>query len=429
MNGYRSNLTHMLNKLYNLFQKKNHILSMTELKHWEYIKELALQDVKINYYNDSFIKEFLKYDLIFGKNLKLNIFKYPELILPVDCFHKIVFLNGNLISSLSDVQIDPWILSFDTSNDRYAVNRPIYPNIFLYLAECLSDSLIKIKLPQKSITTKPLYLLHIHSGSDIPNQLATTHYYYHINLEKDTNACIIEHFISINENIHFTGNRMIISADERSKLDYIKLIFENKNSYHFSNQDIHMKKFAQINSNSFTISGPRFMSNQLHSNINYVGSSLYINNLSLISSNSTHDIRTYLEHNNQAPAISRQLHKIIAKENSIGFFKGLIKINPNSIDSDAKMINNNLLLDKSASIYSFPELEIYSDAVQCSHGSTIGQIDSNYVFYLKTRGITQKNAVKMLIYAFTAESTKDIQNSILKDFIINKINCDLTRKK
>lgn len=428
MDGYLNNTNRVLNEWYNLFKQKRSIFSKKELKHWEYIKKFEILNFKNDYCKYISIEDFLQHHFVCSKHCKHNQLKYKKLELPIDC-HKLIFIDGKFFPSLSDSIIDPWILNINTNFENYKTLTPINPNIFLYLTESLSDAIIHITLPEKVIPKKPLYLLHIQSGSTIQDQLVTSHYYHYIDIKKNTNACIIEHFISLNEDKHFTGTRMILSIDEQAIFQHVKLVCENQNSYHISHQDINIKKNSEIDSNSFIIEGPKFIHHKVNSKINDLQSSLSINSLSVLSKKSVCDIQTYLEHNNQGYAVSKQLHKIIANNNSTGIFKGLIKVNKKSVNTDAKMINNNLLLHQSASIYSIPKLEIYSDAVQCGHGSTIGQIDVNDLFYLNTRGITQKDALKILICAFTEEVTQKIKHSLLKNFIMEKINYAVIRGK
>lgn len=428
MDGYLNNKTRVLNEWFNLFkQQKSYVLSMKDIKHWEHITKFGLLNFKNDYCKYSSIEKFLRFHFVFSKNFKLDLLKCQELSLSIDC-HRLVFINGCFFPILSDYMIDPWIVKIENFNNCN-ISQPICPNIFLYLTECLSNKIIKIKLPEKSITKKPLYLLYINSGSNITNQLVTSHYNHYLDIGKDTNAFVIEHFISVNNNKHFTGSRMIMSINEGSKLDHVKLIFENSNSYHISHQDININNSAAVNSNTFVIDGPKFVHNKINSKINHLQSSLSINSLSFLSKKNICNILTYIEHNNTNSSISKQLHKIIATNHSIGIFEGLIKVNQKSINTNATMINNNLLLHRSASIYSIPKLEIYSDAVQCKHGSTIGQINSNDLFYLNTRGITKEDALKILTYAFTEDLIKKIKHSLLKNFIIQKIDYVLTGKK
>lgn len=421
MHGYLDDESRILHEWYDLFRQNNQVPSNQELIYWKHIMQFGLKKFQKDLHNSYLIEKFLKNHFTVNKKLERNISKYQKLILPIDSY-RLVFMNGKFLPSYSDSIINPWLLHFDKNSNRYKISQTIQQNLFLHLIEYLSNSIIKIKLPEHTTTKKPLYLLHMHSGSKIVNQLITSHYYYDINLGKNTNSCIIEHFVSIDGGGHFNGSLMNISINEQSILDHIKLISENQHSYHISNHDFNIKTHSHVNTTVFIVPGPQFVHHQINSKINHIQSFLSANSLSVLLNDNVCNIQTYLEHNNTDHAISKQLHKIIAKDHSTGVFKGLIKVNQKSINTDAKMINNNLLLNQLASIYSIPTLEIYSDAVQCGHGSTVGQIDKNCLFYLNTRGIPSEDALIMLIYAFTEEITKKIKNPVLRDCIINKIN-------
>lgn len=426
MVGYMHDKIRVLREWYQLFQQKHHyIISDSACKHWNRVVTCGFPNFKNDSWKYAVFEEFLKHHFIFHEDTKLNIIdEYERLKLSIDSY-VVVFINGRFSLELSDTSIDPWILKFDNSSDRYDIN-PIFPDMFLYLTECLSNSMVRIRLPKKTITKKPLYLLYITEGSYTIDKLVTSHYYSQLEIEQDTESCVIEHFISANNGSYFNGSRTIISVGSRSKLDHVKLVFENEKSYHIAHQDIHSQKSTVINSNLFII-GPKFTFHKINSSIDHDQVLLSLNSLVFLLHQNTGDIHTYLKHNNKDYSISKQLHKIIAGDRSIGMFTGLIKVNKNAINTDAKMINNNLLLSQYASIYSVPKLEIYSDAVQCSHGATIGQINLDHLFYLSTRGLSKTNALKILIYSFTIEIIKQIKSSSLKDCIIEKFNNNLIR--
>ncbi|URJ23454.1 Fe-S cluster assembly protein SufD [Blochmannia endosymbiont of Camponotus sp. C-003] len=429
MVGYADNKDRVLNEWYGLFKQKNNINSDLVHKYWERIKILGLPNFNKDNWKHTAFKEFLTYNFEFSKNFKLNAPQYEKLSFPIDAYC-LTFVNGLLAPELSDKNIDPWIMKINRDPNRHEITHPIQPEMFLYLTEYLSDATIHISLPTKKITKKPLYLLYINEGSNVKNKLVTSHYHHHLHIGNDSNTCVIEHFISINKNnSHFSGARMSITTGNRSKLDHFKLIFENNASYHIAHNDINIGQYSNVHSNIFVILGPKFTSHQTSAKINHSGSSLSLNSLILLSKQDIGNICTYLEHNNQEYASSTQLHKIIACNHSTGVFNGLIKVNPNSIKTDGIMINNNLLLNQDATIYSVPKLEIYSDDVKCSHGATIGHIDADHLFYLSTRGIPKKDALKMLIYAFTIEITGLIKHAMLQDIILKKINKALIRIK
>lgn len=427
MDGYLNNKNRVLNEWYQLFIQKRHILSSQDYKYWEHIKTLDLPHPNNDNWKYTSLKNFLEHNFISTKNITLNASKYKKLTLPIESY-RLVFINGQFSKILSDSSIDPWVIKIYNTSNRYIISDPIQPDVFSYLTECLSDETIHLKLPKGKKTKKPLYLLYIDEGSNIKNQLLTSHYHHYFEIEHDTDTAIIEHFVSTNNiNGHFSGARTSTIVGDRSNLHHIRLIFENRLSYHTSHHDINIGRSTHVNSNTFIILGPKFTYHKTNAKLNHEKSSLSLNSLMLLGNTDIGDIRTYLEHNNQNYALSRQLHKIIACNYSTGIFNGLIKVNAGSVKTDGKMINNNLLLHKNATINSIPKLEIYSDNVQCTHGSTIGQINNDHLFYLITRGIPEEDAFKILIYAFAMEVTEFIQDALLKDIILAKINQTLTR--
>ena len=120
---------------------------------------------------------------------------------------------------------------------------------------------------------------------------------------------------------------------------------------------------------------------------------------------------------------SNELYKGIFDENAKGVFNGKVMVRPDAQKTNAFQSNNNLLLTDSASIDTKPQLEIYADDVACSHGCTIGQLDENALFYLRSRGIAKKEAQAMLMYAFANDVLENIKLSELKDKL-NRIIAD-----
>ncbi|MCL6408736.1 FeS cluster assembly protein SufD, partial [Dickeya dadantii] len=102
-------------------------------------------------------------------------------------------------------------------------------------------------------------------------------------------------------------------------------------------------------------------------------------------------------------------------------FNGMIKVAPHALKTDGQMTNNNLLLGRLAEVDTKPQLEIYADDVKCSHGATIGRMDEEQLFYLRSRGITQQDAQQMIIFAFAAEVTEAIENESLRDAVLERI--------
>jgi Fe-S cluster assembly protein SufD len=126
---------------------------------------------------------------------------------------------------------------------------------------------------------------------------------------------------------------------------------------------------------------------------------------------------------------SNEMYKGIYLGNSKGVFNGKIMVRPDAQKIDAFQSNNNLLLSENATIDSKPQLEIYADDVKCSHGCTIGQLDDDALFYMRSRGIREKEAKAVLTYAFASEAVNNFTIAEVKKLaqkrIAEKLHVDL----
>ena len=136
------------------------------------------------------------------------------------------------------------------------------------------------------------------------------------------------------------------------------------------------------------------------------------------------DVRTYLDHAH--PHCSSDQHfRGILNGHSRGVFNGLVLVRKHAQQTDAQQSNKNLLLSRDARIDTKPQLEIYADDVKCAHGATVGELDSDALFYLQSRGIGKKDATLMLTRAFAAEVTQEINIDSLQAYVQGKIAASL----
>ncbi|MGL4214292.1 MAG: SufD family Fe-S cluster assembly protein, partial [Morganella morganii] len=180
---------------------------------------------------------------------------------------------------------------------------------------------------------------------------------------------------------------------------------------------------ARVESTSFLLGG-KLTRHHTSTQLNGEGIVLAMNSLVLPKHGEIADTRTYLEHN-KGYCESRQRHKTIVMDNSRAVFNGMIKVAPHALKTDGQMSNNNLLLGRKAEIDTKPQLEIYADDVKCSHGATVGRIDEEQLFYLRTRGIAEKAAKQMIILAFAAELTDAISDEVLNNVVMARIRQSL----
>ncbi|TKI05635.1 Fe-S cluster assembly protein SufD [Martelella alba] len=407
-----------LQQWHHLFESRNISRSAQAHVHWQNVQRLGLPTRRHEHWRYTPLEGLLSHDFSLADAPDLSPMECDRLSLPLDAV-RLVFVDGRFNERLSSVEQGAWQVEVERGADRSVLPEAIQPDIFLHLTESLSLETALIRLPAGKTAEKPLYLLHISSGSQSNDELNTVPYRHHLSVENGASGEVIEHFASLDGRGHFTGARLTMAVGDNARLAHIKLAFENRASYHFAHNDIAIGRDAYVRSNSFLL-GDGLTRHQTSAQLNGEGADLAINSLLLPAGNNVTDTRTYLEHN-KGYCLSRQLHKIIARDRGKGVFNGLIKVAKHAIKTDGQMTNNNLLLDRLSEVDTKPQLEIYADDVKCSHGATVGRIDEEQMFYLRSRGIPRDDAQRMIIHAFAAEITEAVDNQGVRDFILAHI--------
>ncbi|PPI86803.1 Fe-S cluster assembly protein SufD [Candidatus Pantoea edessiphila] len=422
MAGSLNNNVSALKKWYDLFTFNQVNRSLHAQKHWNYLIKTGLPDNKDENWKYTPLTNFLSQQFVFPKKTKFSIDKINQLTLQLNA-SRLVFVNGYFELSLSSYDNSIFEINNKTISEDLKLPEPIHPEIFLHLTESLAEQINIIRVSSNKVSSTPLYLLHINDGQK--DGLNTVHYRNHLILEKNTKIEVIEHFLTLNSNAHFTGSRLTFNISDHANLQHTKLAFENNKSYHFSHNDMIIGDNAQVVSNTFLI-GTKISRHNNSIKLNGKHSELIINSLSVPTNQEIADIRIYLEHN-KSDCKSRQIHKAIVLDKSCAVFNGHIKVAPSALKTDGNMINNNLLLCDQAQVNTKPQLEIYADDVKCSHGVTIGCIDNEQIFYLTSRGIKKKDAQLMLVNAFAVELIEALDNNVVKQDILNHINKRISR--
>ena len=155
------------------------------------------------------------------------------------------------------------------------------------------------------------------------------------------------------------------------------------------------------------IFGGGFIRNNLNFEQNGSHCESNMNGISLLDGKQLGDNHTFIDHKT-AHCTSNEMYKGIYLGKSKGVFNGKILVRKDAQKIDAFQANNNLLLSENSTIDSKPQLEFYADYVKCSHGCTIGQLDDDPLFYMRSRGIGIKEAKSLLTYAFASEAIENI---------------------
>ncbi|MDN0095802.1 Fe-S cluster assembly protein SufD [Yersinia rohdei] len=398
-----------------LFKQRQSSLGAGASAHWQQVLELGFPSIKHEDWKYTPLERLLAHNFSFADTAVVTAAQRDQLSLVQDA-HRLVFIDGRYAPELSDNECGPYQLTPLTENTP--IPAAIQSEVFLHLTESLAQEALHIRLPAGKHSDKPLYLLHISSGkgTEVVN---TSHYRHHLAIESGAQAEVIEHFVSLNDEAHFTGARLTLAVGDNAELNHCKLAFETPHSYHFAHNDLVLSRDARARSYSFLL-GAGLTRHNTSAQLNGEGATLSINSLLLPVGREICDTRTYLEHN-KGYCESRQLHKTIVRERGKAIFNGMIKVAQHALKTDGQMTNNNLLLSKLAEIDTKPQLEIYADDVKCSHGATVGRIDAEQLFYLQSRGISQPDAQQMIIFAFAAELTEAIHHENIRKVILARI--------
>jgi len=234
----------------------------------------------------------------------------------------------------------------------------------------------------------------------------------------EAEVLICDHSLSTHE--YLTNSITEIFSDKNSNFNLTRIQNEHNDSVQITNTFAHQEKDSVVTSNTISLHGGMIRNNV---NVTMNGENCENNAFGLFLADKNQHIDNYTYINHLKPnCISKQLYKGILDDNSRGAFTGRIHVWPDAQKTLAYQKNNNILLTDNAKMYSKPQLEIYADDVKCSHGATVGQLDEEALFYMMSRGISQKESRLLLMYAFAYEVISQIKLPALRERIIELVD-------
>ena len=220
---------------------------------------------------------------------------------------------------------------------------------------------------------------------------------------------------SLTHNVSFTNTLMEVFAEEEAVVDHYKIQNKGRNSGLITNSFIHQKKSSHVSTNMITLNGG-FTKNILDVQLAEPNCRSDHYGLYLVDSNQHVDNQVYIDHM-AADCYSNQLYKGILDDEARAVFSGKVMVRRNAQRTIAHQNNKNILLTDEAKANTQPHLEIYADDVKCSHGATVGQLDPDAMFYLRSRGLCERTARQIMMIAFAGEVVKKISIEALQDRI------------
>jgi Fe-S cluster assembly protein SufD len=343
--------------------------------------------------------------------------------------YKVIFIDGVYSPFLSNTThdgLDVCLMSAALSKPKY---RQLIDTYFNKIAPeddsmtALNTSYAKegayIYIPKSVVAEKPIEIIHFSSGNETALWLQPRNL---IVVDENAQVQIIERHQSLKEHPVVTNSVTEIYVHQSAFLDYYKLQNDLPSASLIDNTFIVQEKNSHASVHTFSLGGKL-----IRNNLRYFHKGEHI--LSTLKGvtilhDKQHVDHATLVHHAQPNCESYQDYKGIFAERSEGVFNGQILVDKIAQKTNAFQQNNNILLDDKATVNTKPQLEIFADDVKCSHGCTIGQLDEEALFYLRSRGIPKKEAKALLTYAFANNVLESVQLPSLK----KRINGQIAKK-
>lgn len=288
-------------------------------------------------------------------------------------------------------------------------------NGLIALNEAFFSDGVFIHIPDNTKVEIPFQIVSIVNTKD--NCLINNKFI--VSLGKNAEATLIHCDDSIERESSFTNNVTEVFMGENSRLNYYKTENKDADSILVNSLFVHQQSGSKFRSTAITFNAG-FVCNIFNVNLNKPYAEAELNGLYLVDKQQSCDNHIFINHA-ASDCVSRQMYKGIMDDEASANFHGHILVAPDSQRTAAFQTNRNLLLTDKAHVTTKPFLEIYADDVQCSHGATVGQLDEEALYYLRTRGIGEAAANRLLMFAFANDIVQNVEIEALRDRLSNMV--------
>lgn len=280
---------------------------------------------------------------------------------------------------------------------------------FVALNTALFEDGVVIHVAKNAVVARPIHLVFASKAEDLP---FATHPRVLIVVEPGAEATVLESHLGFG-GTYFSNPVVEVVVGANAKFEHTKVQDESLDAYHIATIDGLQFGDSVFTSNSVQY-GAKLGRTDLNVFLNGQNVECWLNGVYVGTGAQLLDNHTRLDHA-QPNGNSFEVYKGILDERSNGVFNGKIYVHQDAQKTDAKQTNQALLLSGNATIETKPQLEIYADDVKCTHGATVGQLDAEAMFYLRSRGIPEPTAKSLLTYAFASEVLERIGNESVRE--------------
>lgn len=335
--------------------------------------------------------------------------------------HLLVFVDGRYSESLSSLSQLPPALSIkdiasalhDNSTQSYLgkIADPEKNGFAAMNLAFMNDGTV-INIADGGNIEWPIHLMFLSSGSkeEITSQTRIL-----IVAGNNSHAKIIENYRALGDSVYFNNITTEVKLGQNARLEHYKIQQESTKAFHVATLQVEQGRDSTFNSCSVSL-GAQLARNDIHACMSDEGATCHLHGLYVTGGRQHTDFHTRIDHA-KPRCNSHEFYKGILDGHSRAVFNGRVYIYPDAQKSAAEQQNKNLLLSENAEVDTKPQLEIYADDVTASHGATVGQLDENMMFYLRSRGIDHNTARALLVYGFAHDIVERITLDSLQKYL------------
>lgn len=316
--------------------------------------------------------------------------------------HLMVFVNGHYDDMLSTVgylpsgvRLESLAKLLDNGNrlPEKFFDQHYEHTVFSSLNNAFTTGGAMLVVPDNVVLEAPIYLLFIASGHGeaiYPRNI--------IIAGENSQATIIEHYMGTLDVHNFTNSMTQLDLAAGARIEHCKLLEEGPAAAHIGGIHAEQASASDFTSHSFAL-GCHLGRNDITVELQGRACHSTLNGLYMLNERQHMDHHTRIDHH-AANCVSREYYRGVLDGASHGVFNGKVVVHAGAYGTDAHQANHNLLLSRMAEVDTKPQLEIFADDVRCTHGATVGQLDEDQLFYLRSRGIDADLARSVMIYGF-----------------------------
>jgi Fe-S cluster assembly protein SufD len=319
---------------------------------------------------------------------------------------RLTFVNGHYAGELSDLRQLPADLkalslaaALETGEAKVEEHLARYADYkqhpFVALNTAFMQDGTSLVIPGGKVLERPICFLYVSTAGSRP---AISHPRNLVLVGRESQVSIIEVHLGLEDGTYFTNAVTEVVAEEGAIVEYHKIQQEGPRAFHIGTLAFQQDRSSSIAVHTVSL-GAALDREDTGAVLAGEGAECHLNGLYILSGEQHADHHTVIDHA-QPHCSSRELYKGVLDGKSRGVFNGKIIVRKDAQKTDSKQTNKNLLLSEDATVDTKPQLEIYADDVKCTHGATIGQVDPETIFYLRSRGIGKNEARNLLTYAF-----------------------------